>query len=299
MLVKDSLGAVAQPGSVLASLFVPLPLAVFAVTWTCPLLPLSPLSGPSPLLPFLLYDLQVYFTTWCPTCPPISLGRRSPPLEAAALCSVSPPLPLPPPKPSSTPLSKQPPHARPLCPHPSLSPCPRPSTAASSRSCTVLLHLHSACPLLPRSTAPHPPPQHPRTMMLCHPLDPTSTPPGHLTPPSTTREHSHPSLSLSPPPPLPPLRLSLLPLQLLPSPPLPVFQPLPPRPVHLRCTTPLGCPLRHRPAAQAGVGACGGLRACMVPTPAPSSLAPDLDSVWRPAELGNRAEGDGQKAIRR
>lgn len=131
---------------------------------------------------------------------------------------------------------------------------------------------------------------------MLHPLDPTSTPPGHLTPPSTTREHSHPSLSLSPPPPLPPLRLSLLPLQLLPLPPLPVFQPLP-RPVHLRCTTPLGCPLRHRPAAQAGVGACGGLRACMVP--APSSLAPDLDSVWRPAELGNRAEGDGQKAIRR
>lgn len=170
-----------------------------------------------PLLPFLLYDLQVYFITWYPQCPPISLGQRSPPLEVSALCSVSPPLPLPPPKPSSTPLSNQPPRAWPLCPHLSHSPCPTASTAASSRSCIALLLPHSPCPLLHPCTVSRPPPQHPHTLTLCHPLDQTpSTPPVCPTPLSITREHSHPSLSPSPPPPLPPLLLSLLLPQLLP-----------------------------------------------------------------------------------
>lgn len=234
---------------------------------------LSTLS-PSPFPPFL-YDLQVYFTTWFPQCPPISLGQRCPPLEASALCSVSPPL--PPPKPSSTPLPNQPPHAWPPCPHLCPSRCHRPSTAAHSRSCTALLLPRSPCPLHRPCTAPLPR-QYPRTLTPCHPLGQTpSSPPVCPTPLSTIRELSHPSLSPSPPP-LPPLLLCPL-LPLLPPLSLPPLCQPPPPLVHLQCTTPLGCPLHHRPAAQVVVGACGGHRACMAPSPPPSSPAPGLDRV--------------------
>lgn len=245
---------------------------------------LYPPSRPPLLPPFLLCDLQVYFTTWFPQCPPISLGRRCPPLEASALCSVSPPLPLPPPKPSSTSPPNQPPRALPPCPHLSLSPCPRHSTAASSQSFIALLLPRSPYPLFHPCTAPPPPlPPHPHILTPHHPLDQTpSIPPVCPTPLSTTREHIHRSLTQSLPPHLPRLLLSLLLLQLLPSPPPPppLCQP-PPCLVHSQCTIPLGCPLHHQPTAQVVAGACGGLRACMAPTQPPSSLAPDLDRVWR------------------
>lgn len=107
VLVSDLLGAMHNLAqSLLLSLSLPLPLSR-TIVW--PLFLYLDSCPPPP--PFLLYDLQVYFTTWFPQCPPISLGRRCPPLEASALCSVSPPLPLPPPKPSNTPPPSQPPLA--------------------------------------------------------------------------------------------------------------------------------------------------------------------------------------------
>lgn len=260
----------AQPGSALASLSVPPPLALFATALSC----LHSLALLLLLPPFLLYDLQVYFTTWFPQCPPISLGQRSPPQEASTLCSVSPPpLPLPPPKPSNTPLPSQPPRAWRPCPRLCPSRYPRPSTAARSQSCIAPLLPRSPCPLLHPCIA-SPPRRHPRTLTPQHLLDQTpSTPRVCPSPLSTIREHNHPSPSH----PLPLLLLSLL---LHPFP-LPLSQPpLPPPLVHLQCTTPPVCPLRHRPAVLVVLGACGGLRACMVPTPPPSSPAPDLDRVW-------------------
>lgn len=226
----------AQCGSVLASFFVPHFLALYA-TIICSLFPSVSTLSPSPFLHFLLYDLQVYFTTWFPQCPPISLGRRCPPLEASALCSVSPPLPQPPPKPSSTQPPNQPPRAWPPGPHLSLSPSL--STAAPSQSCIALLLPHFLCPLHHPCTAFRPQ-QHPHTLTICLRLDQThSTPPVCPTPPCTTRELSHHSLFPSPPPHLFHLPLFLLLWPLLPPCLLPLCLP-PPRLVHLQCTTPLG-----------------------------------------------------------
>lgn len=295
VLVWDLLGAMhnlAQPLLLSLSpsflLFLPLLSALSS--------PVSTLSPPLP--PFLLYALQVYFTTWFPQCPPISLGHRCPPLEASAPCSVSPP-PLPLPKPTNTPLPNQPPRAWPLCPHLSPPPCHRPNTAAPSRSCIAPLLPRCPCPLHHPCTV-SPPLQHPHTLMPCHPPDQTpSTPHVCPTPLYTITGHSHPLLTPSPPR-LPPLLLSLLP-PLRPTP-LPLCQ-TPRRLVHSLCTTPLVCPLHHQQrAAQVVVGACGGLRACMVPTPPPSSPAPDLDRFLGVRERGGRVKrgkAEGNQRVKR
>lgn len=234
---------------------------------------------PAPSSIFCCYNLQVYFTTWSPQGPPISLGQHCQLREASVLSSVSPPPPPPlllPPKLSSTPPPSQPPHA--WLPCPLLSHSPRLSTAAPRRSCTAPLLQLSPCPLLPLCTV-LPPPQQPHILTPHHPPDQTpSIPLVSLISLTISRGRSH--LSHSPTPPLPPpLLLCAL---LLPLPPL--CQP-PPLLVRLQCTTLLVCPLLHPLPAQVAVGACGGLLACMPPTSPPSSPVPDLDRVclrgWR------------------
>lgn len=249
VLVKDLLGAMhnlAQP----LLLFCP-PLSCSLPLLTIPL----PLIRSLALCSLHFYDLQEFFTMWYLQCPPISLGHRRPPLEALALCSVSPPLPRL--KPSSTAHPLQRPLDSPLCPLLSLPL----STAARRRSCTAPLHPRSLClPLLPFTLSS--PPLLPYCLIL-HPHAQTVC----LTPLSTSRGHSPPT----PYPHLCPLSLLLCLLCLHPlCPPLPR--------VLLPCTTHLDRPCRPL-AALPAVGECGGLKVCTVAT-RPSCLVPGLDRVW-------------------